>query len=158
MDHDSLFQWLRGRLPNAQIARIELDSDQLTIYTGRPGIVIGKNASTIEALHRELEAMGVPARLHICELRRIELEPLLVADSLVGKLEAEVEPESAIVRTAQLVTRAGARSIWIHVSGALQLTHEEHGEPGPGERRSAVREGQVAGGAIRCEVELLVPS
>jgi small subunit ribosomal protein S3 len=160
MDQDFLFRWLRERCPQAQIARVASEGDQLLVLTARPGVIIGKGGARLEALRSELAQLGGPTEWHIHEIRRPELEPVLVADALVMNLEAGVDPESAIVRAAQRSIRAGARWVWLRVTGALWLSHEEaaEGEAGAGELRSAVREAQLPAGAISCEVQLRPPS
>jgi small subunit ribosomal protein S3 len=116
--------YVKKRLANASVARIDIErpaqTAKVTIYTARPGIVIGKKGEDVEALRAVLtEKMGVPVHINIEEIRKPDLDAQLVADSVAQQLERRVMFRRAMKRVVQNAMRQGAEGIKVQVSGRL---------------------------------------
>ena len=92
----------------------------VTIYTSRPGFVIGKKGSDIEKLRNDIIKMvGGDASLNIVEIRKPEVDAKLVADNIAQQLERRVAFRRAMKRAVQSAIRVGALGIRINCSGRL---------------------------------------
>jgi small subunit ribosomal protein S3 len=116
--------FLRKRLSQASISRIEIErpaqTARITIHTARPGIVIGKKGEDVERLRREIsQLMGVPVHVNIEEIRKPELDALLVAQNVAQQLERRVQFRRAMRRVMQNAMRLGAQGIKVRVAGRL---------------------------------------
>ena len=117
-------EFLRKRLSQASISRIEIErpaqTARITIHTARPGIVIGKKGEDVERLRGELSRMmGVPVHVNIEEIRKPELDALLVAQNVAQQLERRVQFRRAMRRVIQNAMRLGAEGIKVRVAGRL---------------------------------------
>ncbi len=115
---------LMARLKNAGISRIETErsANQLTItvFTAKPGIVIGKGGASVDQLRDELERMsGKKVRVTIQEIKRPELDAKLVADNVAMQLEKRIAFRRAIKQSLLKTMRAGAQGVKIRVKGRL---------------------------------------
>lgn len=120
----SVRDYIRKRLANASVSRVEIErpaqTARITIYTARPGIVIGKKGEDVEALRGVLsKKMGIPVHINIEEVRKPDLDAQLVADSVTQQLERRVMFRRAMKRAVQNAMRQGAEGIRIQVSGRL---------------------------------------
>lgn len=116
--------FIKKRLANASISRVDIErpakTAKITIYTARPGIVIGKKGEDVEALRGALtEKMGIPVQVNIEEIRKPDLDAQLVADSVAQQLERRVMFRRAMKRAVQNAMRQGAQGIKIQVGGRL---------------------------------------
>ncbi len=116
--------FIKKRLVNASVSRVEIErpaqTAKITIYTARPGIVIGKKGEDVESLRRILaEKMSVPVHINIEEIRKPDLDAQLVADSVAQQLERRVMFRRAMKRVVQNAMRQGAQGIKVQVSGRL---------------------------------------
>jgi small subunit ribosomal protein S3 len=116
--------FLRKRLGQASVSRIEIErpaqTARITIHTARPGIVIGKKGEDVERLRREIaQMMGVPVHVNIEEIRKPELDALLVAQNVAQQLERRVQFRRAMRRVIQNAMRLGAEGIKVRVAGRL---------------------------------------
>ncbi|MCZ6708900.1 MAG: 30S ribosomal protein S3 [Gammaproteobacteria bacterium] len=117
-------EYIRKRLSQASVSRIEIErpaqTARITIYTARPGIVIGKKGEDVERLRGELtRMMGVPVHVNIEEIRKPELDALLVAQNVAQQLERRVQFRRAMRRVIQNAMRLGAQGIKVRVAGRL---------------------------------------
>jgi small subunit ribosomal protein S3 len=117
-------EFVKKRLANASVSRIDIErpaqTAKLTIYTARPGIVIGKKGEDVETLRRILsEKMGIPVQINIEEIRKPDLDAQLVADSVASQLERRVMFRRAMKRAVQNAMRQGAEGIKAQVGGRL---------------------------------------
>ncbi|ADV33599.1 30S ribosomal protein S3 [Candidatus Blochmanniella vafra str. BVAF] len=117
-------RFLTKELSKALISRIIIErpakSMRVTIYTARPGIVIGKKGGDVEKLREKVAKIsGVPTQLNISEVRKPELDAKLLADNIASQLERRVIFRRAIKRAAQSAIRLGAEGIKIEISGRL---------------------------------------
>lgn len=117
-------KYIQKKLAHANVSRIEIErpaqSARITIHTARPGIVIGKKGEDVEKLRAAVTAeMGVPVHINIEEIRKPDLDALLVAQNIASQLERRVMFRRAMKRAVQNAMRQGAKGIKIQVGGRL---------------------------------------
>ena len=115
---------LKKKLAQAGVSKILINRPQknadITIFTARPGVVIGKKGEDIEKLRREVSAiMGVDAHINVSEVRKPELDAQLVAESIAQQLERRIMFRRAMKRAIQNAMRLGAQGIKIMCAGRL---------------------------------------
>ena len=116
--------YLKTKLKNASVGRIVIErpakNARFTIYSSRPGVVIGKKGEDIEVLKSALtKIMGVPVHVNIEEIRKPEIDSQLIADSIAQQLEKRIMFRRAMKRAMQNAMRLGALGIKIMSSGRL---------------------------------------
>ena len=117
-------EYLKKRLAHASVARVLIErpakNARITLFSARPGVVIGKKGEDIEALKRDLQKIvGVPVHVNIEEVRKPELDAKLIADSIAQQLEKRIMFRRAMKRAMQNAMRLGAQGIKIMSSGRL---------------------------------------
>ena len=117
-------EFVKKKLAAASVSRVEIErpaqTAKLTVYTARPGIVIGKKGEDVEKLRNTLtQQMGVPVQVNIEEIRKPDLDAQLVADGVASQLERRVMFRRAMKRAVQNAMRQGAEGIKIQVGGRL---------------------------------------
>jgi small subunit ribosomal protein S3 len=117
-------EYLKTRLKSAAVSRILIErpakNARITIYSARPGVVIGKKGEDIENLKAELtRRLGVPVAVNIEEVRKPEIDAQLIADSITQQLEKRIMFRRAMKRAMQNAMRLGAQGIKIMSSGRL---------------------------------------
>jgi small subunit ribosomal protein S3 len=117
-------EYLKERLKNAAVSRILIErpakNARITIFSARPGVVIGKKGEDIENLKAELaRRLGVPVAVNIEEVRKPEIDAQLIADSITQQLEKRIMFRRAMKRAMQNAMRLGAQGIKIMSSGRL---------------------------------------
>ncbi|CUR53556.1 30S ribosomal protein S3 [Serratia symbiotica] len=117
-------RFLDKELEKASVSRIVIErpskSIRVTIYTSRPGIVIGKKGEEVEKLRKAIARISnVPAQINITEVRKPEIDAKLVADSITSQLERRVMFRRAMKRAVQNAMRLGAKGIKVKISGRL---------------------------------------
>lgn len=116
--------FLKKKLAHAAVSKIVIErparNAKITIYSARPGIVIGKKGEDIESLRSTLQGMmGVPVHLNIEEVRKPELDATLIAESIAQQLEKRVMFRRAMKRAMQNAMRLGAQGIKVMSAGRL---------------------------------------
>jgi small subunit ribosomal protein S3 len=116
--------YLRQRLKGAAVARVLIErpakNARITIYSARPGVVIGKKGEDIEKLKKDLAAqLGVPVAVNIEEIRKPEVDAQLIADGITQQLEKRIMFRRAMKRAMQNAMRLGAQGIKIMSAGRL---------------------------------------
>jgi small subunit ribosomal protein S3 len=116
--------YLKGRLKNAAVSRILIErpakNARITIFSARPGVVIGKKGEDIENLKAELtRRLGVPVAVNIEEVRKPEIDAQLIADSITQQLEKRIMFRRAMKRAMQNAMRLGAQGIKLMSAGRL---------------------------------------
>ena len=117
-------EYLKSRLSQAGISKIQIErpakTARLTIFSARPGVVIGKKGEDIEKLRKEVsEIMGVPTHVNVSEIRNPELDAQLVAESIAQQLERRIMFRRAMKRAVQNALRLGALGVKVSVAGRL---------------------------------------
>src|SRR6476620_11857721 len=116
--------YLKRKLKNASVGRVVIErpakNARITVFSSRPGVVIGKKGEDIEVLKSALtKMMGVPVHVNIEEIRKPETDAQLIADSIAQQLEKRIMFRRAMKRAMQNAMRLGAQGIKIMSSGRL---------------------------------------
>ena len=146
-------EFLNKRLEKAALSRVDIeragDKVKVTIYTARPGIVIGKKGADIDVLRTDLERVAKVSKgqvnVDVIEVKRPELDATLVAQSIAEQLEQRVAFRRAMRKAVQSARKAGAKGIRIQCSG--RLNGAEMG------RREWYREGRVPLHTLRAVID-----
>ena len=146
-------EFLNKRLEKAAVSRVDIeragDKVKVTIYTARPGIVIGKKGADIDVLRTDLERVAKASKgqvnVDVIEVKRPELDANLVAQSIAEQLEQRVAFRRAMRKAVQSARKAGAKGIRIQCSG--RLNGAEMG------RREWYREGRVPLHTLRAVID-----
>jgi small subunit ribosomal protein S3 len=116
--------FVRKKLAHASVSRIQIlrpaKNARIVIHTARPGIVIGKKGEDIDALRKQVSAMmKVPVHISVEEIRKPELDALLVAENIANQLERRIMFRRAMKRAVTNAMRLGAEGIKVKVAGRL---------------------------------------
>ena len=150
-------EYLKKRLAQASVSKIVIERPakkaRVTIYSARPGVVIGKKGADIEKLRHDIANItGNDADVHIniVEIRKPEIDAQLVADNIAQQLERRVSTRRAMKRAVQSAMRMGAEGIRVNCAGRL----------GGAEIARTVwyREGRVPLHTLRAEVDYATAS
>jgi small subunit ribosomal protein S3 len=119
-----LRKFIKKRLYNTGIAQVQIERKanqiNVTVHTARPGMVIGKGGSEVDALRKELETkFGKKIHLNIQEVRTPETSAQLVAENIAFQLERRTSFRRAMKQTISRSMRLGAQGIRVTVSGRL---------------------------------------
>ena len=117
-------KYITARIPKGGIAKIVIERTlkriTLTIHTARPGVVIGKGGSEVDKIKEELKKItGKDIQINIFEIKRPELDSLLVGESIAQQLQARISYRRAMKQAIASAMRVGAQGIKIKVSGRL---------------------------------------
>ncbi len=146
-------EYLKKKLQQAAVSRIGISrpakSIVVTIHTARPGIIIGKKGEDIERLRKEISALVNihvnNVKISIEEIRKPELDALLVAEGIASQLERRVMFRRAMRRSVSNAMRLGAEGIKINISGRLNGAEIA--------RNEWYREGRVPLHTLRADVD-----
>ena len=143
-------EYLKKKLKHASVGRILIErpakNARVTIFSARPGVVIGKKGEEIDNLRWALQKiMGVPVHVSIEEIRKPELDAQLIADSITQQLEKRIMFRRAMKRAMQNAMRLGAQGIKIMSSGRLNGAEIA--------RREWYREGRVPLHTLRADID-----
>ncbi len=143
--------FLKKKLAHASVGRVLIERPakdaRITIFSARPGVVIGQKGEEIEALKAELRRlMGVQqVHVNIEEIRKPEIDAQLIADSIAQQLEKRIMFRRAMKRAMQNAMRLGAQGIKIMSSGRLNGIEIA--------RREWYREGRVPLHTLRADID-----
>jgi small subunit ribosomal protein S3 len=145
-------QYIEKNLSNAGISnvRIERKADQidLSIYTARPGVVVGRGGAEIEKLKTELQALlnnQRQFRINVIEVTNVDADANLMAEFLVGQLERRVSFRRVVRQAIQRAQKAEVQGIKIQVSGRLNGAEIA--------RTEWIREGRVPLHTLRADID-----
>lgn len=143
-------QFIAGEVGRAGISRIEIErfpnQVSVTIWTARPGIVIGRKGSAVKALRTDLEELtGKRVSVDVQEVGQPELDAKLVAENVVSQLERRISHSRAMKRAVQATMRSGAQGIKVMCKGRL------HGAEMA--RQAWEREGRVPLQTLRADID-----
>jgi len=119
-----LRKFLQKKLINASVSNITIErpsqNAKVTIFTARPGIVIGKKGEDVDSLRQQLtKLMEIPVQINIEEVKKPELNARLVVNNISQQLEKRIMFRRAMKRAIQTTMKMGARGIKIAISGRL---------------------------------------
>ncbi len=117
-------KYVQQKLKNASISKINIERAakklRLSIYSSRPGIIIGKKGADIETLKNDLSKMSnLEVFLDIKEVRKPEVEAKLVAENIASQLEKRISFRRAMKKAVQSAMRLGAKGVKVVCSGRL---------------------------------------
>src|SRR3982751_5165242 len=141
---------LKQKLAHAAVGRIIIErpakNAKITIYSARPGVVIGKKGEDIESLKGQLQKLlRVPVHVNIEEVRKPELDAQLIADSIAQQLQKRIMFRRAMKRAITNAMRLGAQGIKIMSAGRLNGIEIA--------RTEWYREGRVPLHTMRAEID-----
>lgn len=148
-DHD-IRKYVFARLPNSGIAKVVIERTikkiALTIYTSKPGIIIGKGGGGVESLKKELKKIyNKDIYVNIFEVKRPELNAKLVGDSIAQQLRARVSYKRVMKQAIASSIRMGAQGVKIRLSGRLAGAEIARSEE--------YREGRVPLHTLRADID-----
>ena len=116
--------YVEKKLKNASICKINIERAakklRLSIYSSKPGIIIGKKGADIENLKNDLSTMSnLEVFLDIKEVRKPEVEAKLVAENIASQLEKRISFRRAMKKAVQSAMRLGAKGVKVVCSGRL---------------------------------------
>jgi small subunit ribosomal protein S3 len=146
-------EFLKKKLAEASVSRIHIEraarKANITIFTARPGVVIGKKGEDIERLRLEVaKMMGMPVadvRINISEIRKPEVDAQLVAEGIAQQIERRVMFRRAMKRAVMNTMRSGALGVKVRVSGRLNGSEIA--------RTEWYREGRIPLHTFRAEID-----
>ncbi|KAA0948616.1 30S ribosomal protein S3 [Sporosarcina sp. ANT_H38] len=127
-------EFIEKRLVEASVSKVEIERAakrvNVSIHTAKPGMVIGKGGTEVEALRKQLnDITGKRVHINIIEIKRADLDAKLVAESIARQLETRVSYRRAQKQAIQRTMRSGAKGIKTQVSGRLggaDIARSEH--------------------------------
>lgn len=143
-------QVIRDEMGRAGISKIEIErfpkQVSITVWTAKPGIIIGRKGSNVRALRRELEELtDKKVRIDVQEVEQPELDAYLVAENIASQLERRISHSRAMKRAARQAVRLGAEGVKISCSGRLAGLEMS--------RREWVMEGRVPRNTLRADID-----
>ena len=136
VEDQKIRKFLKKTLYGAGVPKIEIERDnakvRIFLHCARPGMVIGENATKVEALRQDVEKLiGKPVQLSIVEIRRNEVDTnaQLVAENIAQQLEKRISFRRAMKKAISSAMRAGAKGIKVSASGRLggaEIARTEH--------------------------------
>jgi small subunit ribosomal protein S3 len=143
-------EFLKKRLYHAGVAKIDIERASqratVTIYAAKPGIIIGKRGSEIDALRKDIQALtGKQIHVNILEIKYPELDATLVAQNVARQLERRIAFRRAMKRAVQNTMEKGAKGIKIACGGRLAGAEIA--------RREWYREGQIPLHTLRANIQ-----
>lgn len=143
-------QFLDRELRGVGLSRVEIERFPkrvlVTIYTARPGIIIGRKGANINQLRRRLEELtGERIQLDVKEVQRPELDARLVAQNIAEQLERRISHRRAMKQAVARAMREGAKGIMITCSGRIAGAEMARSE--------TVKEGRIPRNTLRADVD-----
>lgn len=124
VEDEQIRKYVLARIPKGGISKIIIERTikrvTLTINTARPGVVIGKGGAEVDKIKEELKKItGKDVQINIFEIKRPEMEALLVGESIAQQLKARISYRRAMKQAIAGTMRVGALGIKIKLSGRL---------------------------------------
>jgi small subunit ribosomal protein S3 len=143
-------QLIRDEMGQAGISKIEIERFpkrvSLTIWTAKPGIIIGRKGANVRVLRQHLEELSnKKVRIDVQEVERPELDAYLVAENIASQLQRRISHSRAMKRSATQAVRMGAEGVKISCSGRLSGAEMA--------RREWVMEGRVPRNTLRADID-----
>ena len=150
MEDYKIREYIRKNVKNSGVSQVLIERSSkkcvVTIYTSRPGFVIGKKGSDIEKIKKQLSKIASnDVSLNIKEVKKPELNAFLVAENIAQQLVKRISYRRAMKRAIQSALRLGAKGIKVSVSGRLAGNEIARSE--------WLREGSVPLHTLRAEVD-----
>ena len=138
VEDDKIRKYLNARLAKASVSKIYIERTlkllTVTINTARPGLIIGKAGSEVDKLKEELKKLtGKDVQINISEVKRPELDAVLVAQNIAKQIEGRVQYRRAIKNAIVSTMRSGAEGIKVSIAGRIggaEIARSEHYKEG----------------------------
>ena len=150
LEDDQIRKYLNARLSKAGISKILIERTlklvTVTIFTARPGIIIGKGGQEVDKLKEELKKLTQKEiQINISEIKRPELDAVIVATSIAKQIEGRISYRRAIKTAIASTMRIGAEGIKVLISGRLGGAEMARGE--------IYKEGRVPLHTLRADID-----
>ncbi|MBN1338554.1 MAG: 30S ribosomal protein S3 [Bacteroidales bacterium] len=150
IEDDNIRKYLHARLSKAGISKIFIERTlklvTVTIYTARPGIIIGKGGQEVDKLKEELKKLsGKEIQINISEIKRPELDAVIVANTVAKQIEGRISYRRAIKTAIASSMRIGAEGIKVQISGRLGGAEMARGE--------IYKEGRIPLHTLRADID-----
>ncbi len=150
VEDDKIRKYLSVRLSKAGISKIIIERSlklvTVTIFTARPGIIIGKAGQEVDKLKEELRKLtGKEVQINISEIKRPELDALIVAQTIARQLEGRISYRRAVKTAIASAMRIGAEGIKVHIGGRLGGAEMA--------RREQFKEGRIPLHTLRADID-----
>ena len=150
VEDDKIRKYLNARLGKAGISKIAIERSlkyvTITIFTARPGMIIGKGGEEVDKLKKELVKLtGKEVQININEIKRPELDAFIVASSIAKQIEGRVSYRRAIKTASAGTMRIGAEGIKILISGRVGGTEIARSE--------SYKEGRIPLHTLRADID-----
>jgi len=138
VEDQKIRMYLQARLSKAGISKIYIERTlklvTVTIFTARPGLIIGKGGQEVDKLKEELKALtNKEIQINISEIKRPEIDAVLVSQSIAKQIEGRVSYRRAIKMAISTAMRMGAEGIKVSISGRIggaEMARTEHFKEG----------------------------
>ena len=138
VEDDKVRKYLNARFPRAGISKIYIERTlkivTITLYTARPGLIIGKMGSEVDKLKEELKKItNKEIQININEIKRPEIEAVLVAQTIANQIEGRIFYKRAVRSAIASAIRSGAEGVKVSVSGRIggaEMARTEHFKEG----------------------------
>ncbi len=153
IEDDGIRKYLNARLIKAGISKIAIERTlklvTVNIFTARPGLIIGKGGQEVDKLKEELKKItDKEIQINISEIKRPELDALLVGSAIARQLEGRIAFRRAIKTSIASTMRMGAEGIKVLVSGRLNGAEMA--------RRESYKEGRIPLHTIRADIDYAI--
>ncbi|MCF8298652.1 MAG: 30S ribosomal protein S3 [Saprospiraceae bacterium] len=150
VEDDKIRKYLNARLSKAGISKIIIERTlklvTVTINTARPGIIIGKGGQEVDKLKEELKKItGKEIQINIAEIKRPELDAVLVAQAIAKQIEGRISFRRAIKTSIASTMRMGAEGIKVLISGRVGGAEMA--------RREMYKEGRIPLHTLRADID-----
>ena len=150
IEDDQIRKYLNARLSKAGISKILIERTlklvTVTIFTARPGIIIGKGGQEVDKLKEELKKLtSKEIQINISEIKRPELDAVIVANTIAKQIEGRVSYRRAIKTSIASTMRIGAEGIKVLISGRLGGAEMARGE--------IYKEGRIPLHTLRADID-----
>ena len=125
-------KFLKKNYANSAISKVTIERTEgklvVNIFTGKPGMIIGTKGAGIENIKKEVNKLIRPVKLlviNVKEIKKIDLDAQLVAESIAQQLEKRVAGKRALKQALQRVMKAGAKGCKVQISGVLAKANDK---------------------------------
>ena len=150
IEDDKIRKYLSARLAKASISKIVIERTlkliTVTVYTARPGVIIGKGGQEVDKLKEELKKITKKEiQIYIYEVKRPELDAVIVANNVARQVEGKISYRRAMKMAIMSTMRMGAEGIKIIASGRLGGAEMA--------RTEMLKEGRIPQHTIRADID-----
>lgn len=143
-------KYLKKETERAGVSTIQIERQpnlvSITLYSVRPGLVIGRKGETVKGIRADLEKMtGKTVKVEVLEVENPDTDAQLVAENIAGQLERRISHSRAMKRAMQQAVRSGAEGVRLEVSGRLGGSDMS--------RRDWMSEGRVPRNTLRADID-----